>query len=558
MESYRYTPKRIAEEGVHFSIPLYQRLFTWEKEEIEGLLHDLKEHFVAHQDDPYYIGVLSCAETQRGTYDLIDGQQRVTVVVLMGVALRTYDEEWNHFLKDEGRLRFVSRTKDNKYLREAIETPSQDRGQNVRMAEGIRVIKTFVESEFASDEERKCFAERVYRKLSFFLSVLPPSYAQDPKALNRYFEAMNSGGKELEEHEILKVKLLEGVDEKEDLTGVWNAVCDLDQPIIRRDKRDTDDSYGNRYKEALRLCRAGEYEEAFERCTGIQDAQDSKEIGEIEAQQHSFDRSLEGAGERCLITIPEFLRLVLDLYLGLRGSYSFYRTGLLKLYREHSIEDKQSFYHLLLFCRLLIDYYIVYKDGKGGANSYEIVFRDGRSADALRQYESMLYVAQVPIYDWLRPALEGLLATPAESTGQLLRSIKATDNAHHDLPKLEQMTYPNVDRYWFWRLDYYLWERRDEYFSRAEIVDEYVFRANRSIEHLHPQDQSSNEEWSEEDLHSFGNLAMISPSFNSQQSNDSVEVKFARIEEHVRSHSLQSLKMYLMYSVAQELPSGDL
>ena len=106
---------------------------------------------------------------------------------------------------------------------------------------------------------------------------------------------------------------------------------------------------------------------------------------------------------------------------------------------------------------------------------------------------------------------------------------------------------------------YYLWERREEYFpdkADQEIVSAYTFRANRSIEHLHPQHQTNNTEWSEADIHSFGNLAMISQSFNSEQSDDPVQVKFARIAEQASTHSLQSLKLFLMYLDAKKNPEG--
>lgn len=104
-----------------------------------------------------------------------------------------------------------------------------------------------------------------------------------------------------------------------------------------------------------------------------------------------------------------------------------------------------------------------------------------------------------------------------------------------------------------------LWERKEELGLTEEekqIIDEYVFRANRSIEHLHPQHQENNDEWDDEDIHSFGNLAMISQSFNSQQSDDPVTVKFARIMDQAHNHSLQSIKMYLMYLDAEKSPSG--
>ncbi|MBO7367762.1 MAG: hypothetical protein J6U24_04100, partial [Paludibacteraceae bacterium] len=49
---------------------------------------------------------------------------------------------------------------------------------------------------------------------------------------------------------------------------------------------------------------------------------------------------------------------------------------------------------------------------------------------------------------------------------------------------------------------------------------------------------------------------MISQSFNSQQSDDPVTVKFARIMDQAHNHALQSIKMYLMYLDAEKSPSG--
>ena len=183
------------------------------------------------------------------------------------------------------------------------------------------------------------------------------------------------------------------------------------------------------------------------------------------------------------------------------------------------------------------------------------------AVEALKQYQSMLYVSQTPFYNWLKPTLERLHKEQVRDTNHLLLWIKEIDNSLHTLPTdVSEMTYDKgIDRYWFWRLDYYLWERKEELGLTEEekqIIDEYVFRANRSIEHLHPQHQENNDEWDDEDIHSFGNLAMISQSFNSQQSDDPVTVKFARIMDQAHNHSLQSIKMYLMYLDAEKSPSG--
>ena len=559
MNTYRYTPEKIVEEKLYFSIPLYQRLFSWGEEQVKGLLFDLKNHFETDNDNgtPYYLGMLSCI-LSGNHYDLIDGQQRFTVMTLLAIVLRDYYKEWDGFLDEGKRLRFISRTKDNEYLAAVIHRQAEVFDPNRKMKEGIELISDFMVSEFSSDDMREAFAKSVFHRMSFFFSELPPSYANNPASLNKYFEAMNAGGKGLEQHEILKVRLMQGEENKEHLTRIWNAVCDLNRPVIKRDEENLD---RQKYERAIELCRNQRFNEAFNLCESSYDSEDNNEIGDIEAEQQDFKQSYTETGERSLITFPEFLMMVIDIYMNLSGSYTFYRNELLKIYDSHSIPDKQDFYNQLLFYRLLLDYYIVYKEGDEIANKYDILFKEGSSAEALKQYQSMLYVSQTPFYNWLKPVLERLHNEPAQNTDNLLLWIKEIDNSLHTLPKdVSEMTYDKgIDRYWFWRLDYYLWERKEDYFDSEEdrqIVDEYVFRANRSIEHLHPQHQENNDVWNDDDIHSFGNLAMISQSFNSQQSDDPVTVKFARIMDQAHNHALQSIKMYLMYLDAEMSPSG--
>lgn len=537
-------------------------MFSWGEEQVKGLLYDLKNHFDPDLDNgtPYYLGMLSCIKSGNH-YDLIDGQQRFTVMILLAIVLRNYYEKWNGFLDGGKRLRFMSRTKDNEYLTAVINRQVEILDPNRKMEDGKKIIFDFMVSQFSSDEMRESFAKSAYTRMSFFFSELPLSYASNPASLNKYFEAMNAGGKGLEQHEILKVKLMQGEENKVHLTQIWNAVCDLNRPVIKRNEKDLEEGYRSKYMQAIELCRNHRFNDAFELCESSYDTEDNNEIGDIEAKQQDFRQSFIETGERSFITFPEFLMMVIDIYLNLSGSYSFYRKELLKIYESHPIPDKQDFYNQLLFYRLLLDYYIVYKEGDENTNKYDIVFKEGASAEALKQYQSMLYVSQSPFYNWLKPVLERLHNETVRDTDELLLWIKEIDNSLHPLPgDVNEMTYDNgIDRYWFWRLDYYLWERKEDYFKTEEekqIVEEYVFRANRSIEHLHPQHQENNDIWGDDDIHSFGNLAMISQSFNSQQSDDPVTVKFARIKDQTHNHTLQSIKMYLMYLDAEKSPLG--
>lgn len=184
---------------------------------------------------------------------------------------------------------------------------------------------------------------------------------------------------------------------------------------------------------------------------------------------------------------------------------------------------------------------------------------DREKRECLRQYLSMLSVS-TEFYIWLIPYMKQLLQLPNDwlDASAILQKLKDEDNMRRckdGYPqKLRKKKFPNIDRYWFWRLDYYLWEQRAYYFNTEDqrIVDEYVFRTNRSIEHLHPQNESYNEVWNSDITNGFGNLAMISQSFNSLQSNDNIRVKFARIQEQLDNKSLQSLKMFVMFRSANE------
>ena len=235
MDSTRYTPKSIAEEDKYFSIPLYQRLFAWGEPQVKGLLEDLFNHF-KETDKPYYLGMLSCIKMS-GYYDLIDGQQRFTVMTLLGIVFQQYDEQWKDFLARGKRLSFKARSKDQEYLKALIDQSGNITDRNAKMDAAINVIREFMSNQerFPDDMSRADFANKTYTRLSFYFSELPASYNTDPRSLNKYFEAMNAYGKGLEQHEILKVDLMRNEEDQEYLTRVWNAVCEMGRPIIKRD-----------------------------------------------------------------------------------------------------------------------------------------------------------------------------------------------------------------------------------------------------------------------------------------------------------------------------------
>ena len=79
----------------HFNIPEYQRGYRWEKKQVEDLLNDLK-YFIEKKSDKkefYCLQPIVVYKTDENSYDVIDGQQRLTTLYLILKALeKTIDE----------------------------------------------------------------------------------------------------------------------------------------------------------------------------------------------------------------------------------------------------------------------------------------------------------------------------------------------------------------------------------------------------------------------------------------------------------------------------------
>lgn len=78
-----------------FNIPEYQRGYRWEKKQVEDLLNDLKDFIDKKYDKKefYCLQPIVVYKTDENSYDVIDGQQRLTTLYLILKALeKTIDE----------------------------------------------------------------------------------------------------------------------------------------------------------------------------------------------------------------------------------------------------------------------------------------------------------------------------------------------------------------------------------------------------------------------------------------------------------------------------------
>lgn len=569
----KYTPYKITENKLFYSIPIYQRLFEWDTENIVTLLDDLiKEYEQTNGQGDYYIGMLTSTKDN----ELVDGQQRFTVMMLLGCVLQDYDNEWKSFLLTENkpRLDFSSRPMDNSYLRSIIDHKDESISsfKNIKMQNGLKQIKIFIEDPVRfPNGGQSSFASYIFHHLCFFISNLPTGYT--PRDLNKYFERMNTSGKNLEQHEILKVKLLSNLDEDIDkYMLLWNKLADMDTLLIRRKK---DENPEERKRRALRSNITAILSEELINGLNNESNDSATSIKDIEKSSIAPKKERETIkSSRGALSFPYLLLQVLYRKLGknihCKINDFFKPSNLLTLFEEYlpfngnavNKDDIKDFMERLVKARLALDICFIRPTEYGYSLDMNLN-EDNETLKELLMLQSMLYVSSSNYtnYRWFNWLMDEVDRYGLPDVNLLYSSLKKKLDDEFHLPEYEALTYSGDNRYWFWRLDFYIWQHRKELFHKDSpemtIVENYVFKRNRSIEHIAPQTPQSNSMMAWEDTpedallrDSFGNLVMISQGLNSALSNESYEIKKAHVDSYCqgsKSGSIESLKLLIVY-----------
>jgi hypothetical protein len=106
----------------------------------------------------------------------------------------------------------------------------------------------------------------------------------------------------------------------------------------------------------------------------------------------------------------------------------------------------------------------------------------------------------------------------------------------------------HFQHYWFQKLEYVLWKefRNDESIKNDDKFKKYRIMSKNSVEHVFPQHHEfENNKISDENLNSFGNLALLSVSQNSSYSNQDVEKKAVDFR---KKDIYDSLKLKCIYA----------
>lgn len=290
-----------SQDAVTYMIPIYQRNYAWEQDEITALINDVHDSAAKEKNKPYYIGTLVTYKRGDNVYEVIDGQQRLTTIYIILKALKVGQIPNN--------LKYGARKVSDSTIEKLGEQNLND-GVDTGIVNGYKYAEKAI-NEY-NEDERKLFME-------YFLDKVHIIHYNVPKDvnLNHYFEVMNSRGEQLEKHEIVKSKLSKNLNNKTALAAfshVWEACSEMNMYIQQAfSKKRKDDTRDKIFGQDLSRFIINSFEEIPE-----QDESEGKEsilnLLNCPVEQIEEDSSIEKNDKfQPIIDFPNFLLIVLKV-----------------------------------------------------------------------------------------------------------------------------------------------------------------------------------------------------------------------------------------------------
>jgi hypothetical protein len=607
IDSTLITLKEVEEKQFFFNIPIYQRLYVWEEEQIKTLLEDIETAF-SDGKELFYLGGVLVVENETlengKIYDLIDGQQRFTTLwmlsIVLGGDLKPFVER---FEKDKNRHRVTFAIRDDIYLffKEYI-NGNKLKGATSHIVNALSLIHKYKE-QFDRDHVGKSLeiANFIHEKVKLIFTEVPKQ-----TDLNKLFEIINNRGVQLQHHEILKAQLLNKIPsvDRFKYSHIWDA-CSYMESYVEKNIRDIaklriqdlfdNDSAKSGIEELsdplilLNAITTSQNDDFIP--LSLSNILNSTETFELKDSSESAE--YEADDIRSIITFPMLLQHTLRIFLAEKKENDIPKIldkELLTIFSNNFFNSNREpdeikrFIELLWRVRYYFDKHVIkwvrQEDSEShlicklekyeSRNNFYLRRRQPTSNEAEALLQSMLYHSQqITTHYWLTPYLNYLLKHNGQNGFEYLKRIdnyllcsteqesltvrtrKFLENEDYktvlDTSILKEPLGTAFPHYWFYKLEYILWEKLSA--SRDERWKNFKMTAKNSVEHISPQTQKDTDTntVSEDMLNNFGNLSLVSRSINSEYSNLPFNEKRQRFVNNNRV-KLDSLKMDLIYS----------
>ena len=579
----------------HYVIPRYQRAYAWEDKEIGQLIDDINDIDIDSLEN-YYIGSLIVSKIQgkAETYEVVDGQQRLTTLFLL-LQYLVFDGVLEGDLGQT--LSFDCRPNSNYTLAriQKILASQIDDENSIEqpILNGLKVIRLKFEEK--SGLNRDDFVSRLAHVVLYRIEV--PEHTD----LNRYFEIMNTRGEQLEQHDILKAQLMGYLNdrgEQEFFSKIWNACSDMTGYVqMHFSPSDRENIFGNEWN-SWPDDKWSDYQQSF---SVTEESERGATIAEIVDRKFKID-DIDGMLDNnihvrfdSIIDFPYFLLHALRVFVELnevslekplgdllddKKLISDFKNVISQGKMNGKPIDKENFSQMfiihLLQTRYLFDMFIIKREYSGEDNegewSLKELFTSGQGYKKKAYYKNTefkyayerekTYSSRNKECLMIQSALRVSYTSPKVMhwiTELILwlfnndddQNPKLTDAAVSIAAQATQENFLNGGNYKlgvqtphivFNFLDYLLWK------NDKKKYEDFEFEFRNSVEHWYPQNPSNGsfDSWNNKDT--FGNLCIISRSVNSKFSNLSPESKMKSYEKMVKKGSL---KLRIMGEIMQ-------
>ncbi len=239
-----------AELKAYYQIPIYQRPYQWTEENCEKLLDDLFSSYEYYKGSDYFCGSLvliaidTDSATNAETYDVVDGQQRLSTFILLAKVLATlYNNENNEVLNKTSRgflEKSLGDTDEEKRERlhfnamglnakddfvYALEHFNDSQASKNKIIENNYLKNAVCLKNYLKEKEIKDindFIRWLYLKVIFIKTT-----CSNVSMALRIFNVLNARGLALNATDIFKGELLKELAKEEDqkkLVSRWNAL----------------------------------------------------------------------------------------------------------------------------------------------------------------------------------------------------------------------------------------------------------------------------------------------------------------------------------------------
>lgn len=572
-------------EDDNYIIPLYQRAFAWSDKEITQLIDDIYDF----EADKYYIGSLIININSNGLYEVIDGQQRLTALFLL---LNYLGYRWK-----EDRLRYECREKSN-YTLNFLNSLLPNEGNKNKLVDEDKIEQALIkgwdiiDQKFRADKiDTEKFKEKL-KNVKLFRIEVPPH-----TDLNRYFEIMNVRGEQLEQHDILKAKLMKPLEANEQtaFSIVWNACRDMNGYVqMHFNKQQRELLFGGDW-DWLNI------DNIFSLTADDGSVHPQTAITIIENKEpiQVWDGDDE-AGNRIrfesIIDFPYFLLHVLKVFVA--TEFNEYFSAIPELLDDKKLlktftniidklksnkEFSLKFIKYLLKCRFLFDKYIIKREYKnedttgswslkelkvsgarskkkpyyrdtyfGELNEWKTTYSPRTVTNLMLQSCLRVSYTSPKIMHWITELLKWLnvddnLKKLSQFENQI--EIIAQEPVIKFITDKDYMQGVNTPHIVLNYLDYLLWTKRSDDEYKGLNFDEFSFEFRNSVEHWYPQHPSSQSFDSWADVDKFGNLCIIQRNVNSKFSNLSPTSKKGTYHQMIEKGSL---KMRVMSALTKD------